>query len=106
VSVETAVETNADLPEHRVAVVVFTTVRAVDALDALNIAESAVRKAIRDARGEFHSGHKLIYLEKITKTVRWLVPVTVHSVLEVSRAARNGHLGVSATPTAYRESAR
>ena len=102
-TIEPILETNADLPEHRVAVVVFTTVRAVDKSDAVSLAESAVRKAIRDAPGEYDLPHaKSIIFEKVGRDIHWRVPVVVRSVLEVGQAARNGYLGLETTSLAYR----
>jgi hypothetical protein len=95
------VVTNSDLPEHRVAVVVFTTVRAVDFADAAYIAETAVRQGIRSAMTE---NWDLIYRHKQRQGDAGPAEIPVHFVAlrEVSVAANSGYLGVSPTSSAYR----
>ena len=85
-----------ELPEHRVAVTVFTTVRAVDYADATHVAEKAVRHALagRPAR--------------LPVEIRFVmgdhdVPVRVEAVKETGIAARNGYLWIEPTSLAYGE---
>lgn len=97
--------TNADEPEHRIAVVVFTTVRAVDYGDGANIVESAVRKVIRDAPGFYPSDAphaKTIMFVKGTNDADWQVPVVVRAVRELTMAAGNGYITVAPSSAAYR----
>jgi hypothetical protein len=95
------VVTNSDLPEHRVAVVVFTTVRAVDFADASYIAETAVRRGISNSLTE---NRDLIYRHKQRQGDAGPAEIPVHyiAVREVSAAANSGYLGVTPTSSAYR----
>lgn len=101
--------TNADEPEHRIAVVVFATVRAVDYRDGASIVESALRKAIRDAPGDYPEDlphAKTLIFEKVCTDAAWRVPVTVHSVRELTTAAGNGYVTVAPSGVAYRGAER
>jgi hypothetical protein len=95
------VVTNSDLPEHRVAVVVFTTVRAVDFADASYIAEAAIRRAILD--GADKDVGELVYRHKQRQgdVGPAKIPVNLCAVREVSAAANSGYLGVTPTTSAY-----
>lgn len=88
-----------DLDEHRVAVVVFATLRAVDPSDAAAIAEVAVKQALRTSSIEHPS--LLTITAKFRNNERR--PVHIHEVREVHRAAGAGFLHVHATSRAYRE---
>lgn len=97
--------TNTDEPEHRIAVVVFTTVRAVDYGDGVGIVESAVRKVFRDAPGFYASDTphaKTIMFAKETNAADWQVPVAIRSIRELSVAAVNGYITVAPSSVAYR----
>lgn len=95
--------TNADFPEQQVAVVVFATVRAVDAADATGLVESAVRKAFRDVPGDYVEPHsKTIFFQQ----GNWQVPVLINSVREVTQAALGGYLAVQPTGKGYPEAPR
>jgi hypothetical protein len=84
-----------DLPEHRVAVTVFATVRAVDERDGGSIVEHALRDLIkRCADGD---GHLVVYLHGEPR------PVSVVDVMETGMAAGNGYLWLRPTPKSYRE---
>jgi hypothetical protein len=88
---------NEELPEHRVPVTVFTTVRAVDYADAARVAEVAVRQALSGQR-----------LTRLPVEIRFVtrdhdVPVQVHGISETGIAAGNGYLWVEPTSKAYRE---
>jgi hypothetical protein len=85
-------QTNADLPEHRVSVVVFATVRAVDERDAADLAERAVCQALSPSgKIVFRDPHR-----------NFQVPVEVALVRELRNT--DGYLYVGATPKAYRGS--
>jgi hypothetical protein len=90
---------NSDLPEHDVAVVVFTRVRAVDLADASHIAERAVARAILDAPAPV--GADLV-LRRTTQTQNLQVPVVVAQVRELGMCFGDSYLGVAPTRKAYR----
>lgn len=101
--------TNADLPEHRVAVVVFATVRAVDYGDGASIVEDAIRKVLRDAPGHYadEAPHaKTVTFERDWADAAWRVPVTVHAVRDLTMAAGNGYITVAPSSAAYRGAER
>lgn len=101
--------TNADLPEHRVAVVVFTSVRAVDYADGAAIVTDALRKVIRDSPGEY--SEEIPHARTITFEVErtdesWKVPVTVRAVMDLAMATGNGYIAVAPSSAAYRGAER
>lgn len=86
-----------ELPEQRVSITVFATVRAVDASDGAAIAQVAIRRALLAAR---------------TDPAEFVVPcsmrdgdrpVRIHTLMETGMAAGNGYLWTHATSKAYRE---
>lgn len=86
-----------DLPEQRVAVTVFATVRAVDTQDAGAIASIAIRHALREAS-----------VDPIKAVLACPhrdgdIPVRIHQVMETGMAAGNGYLWTHTTSKAYRE---
>lgn len=99
---------NADLPEHDVAVVVFTRVCAVDEINAANIAERAVRQAVRDALktryGRNHEPYGELEFRDLLRNFR--VPVVVTDVHELGMACGDSYLHVTPTRKAYREEDR
>lgn len=90
-----------ELPEHRVAVVVFTSVRAVDFSDASYIAETAIRQALKTSSIE-DPKHLTVTAKFPGRDER--VKVHVRCLREVGMAAGNGYLGTGTTSKAYRES--
>lgn len=104
-STETRIEINADLPEHRMAVVVFTTVRAVDRLDASHLAEDAVALAlghaeqVQQGRTEIR-GELMMSRDRIDVSLR--IPVQVAAIRELGIACGDGYLWVEPTSKAYR----
>lgn len=95
--------TNADQPQHRIAVVVFTTVRAVDYGDGAGIVEDAVRKLVREAPGNYTPQlGKSIVFERERTDATWQVPIEVHAIRELSMAAGNGYVTVVPSAVAYR----
>lgn len=91
---------NSDLPLHRVAMVVFTAVRAVDCRDARHIVESTIRNVVHEACGQTSHG-ELEFRAQAGDSRPWRVPVQVHDVSEVSCAFREGKL--TATPIVRRD---
>ena len=96
-STEPPARDNSDLPEHRVAMVLFTTVRAVDQLDASGVARLAIVSALKDSR-IVRPGHPATLLAKFRDSE---VPVQVHEVLELGAAGGNGYLWTWPTGKAY-----
>lgn len=86
---------NSDLPEHRVAMVVFTTVRAVDELDGHGIVRHAIRSALK---AESIDTDKVLLLARFRDAA---VAVRVHDLVEVGTAAGNGYLWTRPTSKAY-----
>lgn len=84
------------LPTHRVGIVVFATVDAVDQADAAGIATVAIRNALKASRTDVDTA--LIVMAQFTNED---VPVTVHRVAEVGVAARQGYLWTAPTGEAY-----
>lgn len=90
-----------ELSEHRIAVTVFCTTRAVDYSDACSIAEMAVRHTLQGRRpGEVP---KRLPADIALHIRGETIPVQVHDVKETGIAAGNGYLWTQATPKAYRE---
>ncbi|MFJ8966073.1 hypothetical protein ACIRG5_42455 [Lentzea sp. NPDC102401] len=87
-------QTGGDLPEFRVAVTVFTTVRAVDHRDALNRAEAGVARAL------LGTSVPPVTLETPHPRIGTF-EVNVEAVVETGAAARNGYLGTVPTAKAY-----
>lgn len=96
--------TNEDLPEHRVAIVVFASVHAVDELDAGHIAEAAVRAALRSGVSPEHGDLELRRPARQGDSGPLRVRVPVHEIRELGMACGNGYLWVSPTGKAYRRS--
>ncbi len=94
-------EPDPDLPEQRVAITVFATVRAIDLSDAGFIAQAAIRRALLDARPSHDPGAPFVVMCPLRKGVK---PVRIHKLMETGIAAGNGYLGMSTTSKAYRES--
>lgn len=92
-------EPNPDLPEQRVAITVFATVRAVDLVDAGFIAQAAIRRALLEVHRRDHEG-----LVVMSPMRHGGVPVRIHKLMETGMAAGNGYLWTQLTPKAYRES--
>jgi hypothetical protein len=91
-----------ELVEHRVAVTVFTGVRAVDFADAVFIAERAMKQAF--ATSSLHRPNGLLTIQaKFDRQGKPAVPVRIHQVRETGSAARNGLLWVEPTNDAYRD---
>lgn len=86
---------NSDLPEHRVAMVVFTTVRAVDAIDAANIASHAIRSALKTSSVEAPIRTIMARFREAA------VPVQVHDVMDLGVAGGNGYVWIKPTNRAY-----
>jgi hypothetical protein len=86
---------NSDLPEHRVAMIVFTTVRAVDELDGHHIVRHAIRSALA---AESVDTDKVLLLARFRDAE---IGVRVHDLIEVGTAARNGYLWTKPTGQAY-----
>lgn len=86
-----------ELPEHRVSVTVFATVRGVDELDAGSIAQVAVRRALLDVRA---TEDEFVVMCPHRDGDR---PVRIHTVMETGMAAGNGYLWTHTTSKAYRE---
>lgn len=95
----TADEPDSELPEQRVAITVFATVRAVDLSDAGFIAEAAIRRALLEVHRRDQEG-----LVVMSPMRRGGVPVRIHKLMETGMAAGNGYLWTQLTPKAYRES--
>ena len=86
---------NSDLPEHRVAMVVFTTVRAVDELDGHGIVRHAIRRALVAESIDTES----VLLLAVFRDAE--IPVRVHDLVEFGTAARNGYVWTKSTGKAY-----
>jgi hypothetical protein len=89
------------MTEHRVAVVVFCTVDAVDTTEARYIAARAVRQTIHNssqAQGENLFVRTILYRPRLTADPD---PVTVHDVRELGHATYGGLLGFEVTNRAY-----
>lgn len=104
---ELEIQTNSELDEYRVAVVVFTSVRAVDRLDARHIAEAAVSLVIRDAQ-RVHPGSSgepcgELFMRRVSQSQNLCIPVQVAAIRELGVACGNGYLWVEPTAKAYRE---
>ena len=91
-------EPDPDLPEQRVAITVFATVRAVDCSDGAFIAQAAIRRALLDARP---NPDQFVVMSPLRRGAK---PVHIHKVMETGMAAGNGYLWTQATSKAYRES--
>jgi hypothetical protein len=87
---------NSDLPEHQVAMVVFTTVRAVDALDGEGIARVAIQQAFKSAASEEHD--RLTLMAKFRSGT---VPVEIHHVMDLGVAGGNSYVWIQPTNRAY-----
>lgn len=96
--------TNEDLPEHRVAVVVFTSVRAVDSADARYIAEAAVRAALLSGASPEHGDLELRRPARQGDSGPLRVRVPTHEIRELGMACGNGYLFIEPTSKAYRRS--
>lgn len=83
------------LPEHRVAMVVFTTVRAVDQTDAAGIVRHAVRNAVRMASIDNEAAVLLARFRDAR------VRVQVHELMDLGMAAGNGYVWIHPTAKAY-----
>lgn len=83
-----------DSPEFQVGVTVFTSVRAVDHRDAVNIAEAAVARAV------LHGSVPPVTIEAPHPRLGPL-EVTVDAVIETATATRNGYLNTAVTAKAY-----
>jgi hypothetical protein len=88
---------NSDLPEHRVAMVLFTTVRAVDELDAAGVARLAIVGALKDSR-VVRPGQPATLLARFRDGE---VPVQVHEVMDLGMAGGNGYTWTKPTGKAY-----
>jgi hypothetical protein len=90
-----------ELPEHRVPITVFCSVRAVDYADARSVAEMAVRHTLTGRKAGAIPGPLPtdIHLHLRGEDI----PVAVHHVMETAVAARNGYLWTEATSQAYRK---
>jgi hypothetical protein len=86
---------NSDLPEHRVAMVVFTTVRAVDELDGHGIVRHAIRSALKTSSVEAP------ILTVMARFRDGEVPVKVHDLVEIGTAAGNGYVWIKPTNRAF-----
>jgi len=84
-----------DLPEQRVAVTVFATVRAIDELDGANVAAYAIRDALRQASNV--SGHLIV------RHVTGEIPVRWGVVMDTGTAVGRGYLRVRPTSKAFAE---
>lgn len=87
---------NSDLPEHRVAMVLFTTVRAVDKLDAEAVARHAIVTAL---------GSKVVRPYRpatiMAKFGESQVPVEVSEVMDLGVAGGNGYVWIKPTSKGY-----
>lgn len=92
-----ALRDNSDLPEHRVAMVVFTTVRAVDYSDAVFIARAAIVDAFTDSR--VVRPHRPITLTARLRDDQ--VPVEVSEVADLRSAGLSGYVQVEPSNRAY-----
>lgn len=92
-----------EIKPHRVAVVIFTEVEAVDEGDAVFIAERAVKEAIRIASigNEPLTSITAPRLEFTSRGNNFTVGV--HSVKEIGCAARMGLLWLNPTSSAYKK---
>lgn len=86
-----------ELPEQRVSVTVFATVRGVDAQDAGSIAQVAIRRALLAARPD--PAEFVVMCPHRDGDI----PVRIHMVMETGMAAGNGYLWTHTTSKAYRE---
>jgi len=89
-----------DLPEIRVPITVFASVRAVDFGEAAVIAASAIRRALRTC--SIQVGHPAPITTHVQINGEWL-NVHIHKLMETGTAARNGYLWTEATSQAYGE---
>ena len=93
--------TSEDLPTHRVAVVVFTEVKAIDDSDASAIAEHAVRDTLRAAStvDVRETGKATLTFMSRTGAREYLVDV--HAVEEIGLTLRQGYLRMAPTGFVY-----
>lgn len=88
---------NSDLSEHRVAMVLFTTVCAVDERDAADVARLAIVSALKDSR--VVRPHRPATL--LAKFRDAEVPVQVHEVMDLGMAGGNGYAWIKPTGKGY-----
>lgn len=91
---------NDELPEHRVAVVVFASVRAVDLSDATGIARVAIQQSLRTCSINHPSALTTVQARFPGQSP---APVHVHRVEDLGSATYGGYLGTKVTDRAYRE---
>jgi hypothetical protein len=95
---------NAELPEHDVAVVVFTRVRAVDYGDGAGMAQRAVARAVRDAMrttyGRDHEPLGELTYRSLRPSVA--VPVVVAEVRDLELCLGDSTVRIVPTSKAYR----
>lgn len=90
--------TNEDQTQFRVAVVVFTNVRACDYGDGCNIAARAVEHALNAQM----AGDDSLTFRSARKDSEFRVPVQVAEVMELGMAGGNGYLYTLPATKAYR----
>lgn len=90
---------NSDLPVHQVAMVLFTTVHAVDNLDAAAVARVAIVSALKDSMVVRPHAPATIMARFRDASV----PVQVHEVMDLGVAGGNGYVWIKPTSKAYRE---
>lgn len=100
VTAKVAAPTDEPLPEQRISITVFATVRGVDAQDAGAIAQVAIRRALLDARPDRERGAPFVV---VCPHRDGDIPVRIHQVMETGMAAGNGYLWTHTTSKAYRE---
>lgn len=88
---------NSDLPEHRVAMVLFTTVRAADKLDAQAVARHAIVSALNDS-GVVRPYRPATILVRFRDSE---IPVQVHDVMDLGVAGGNGYVWIQPTNRAF-----
>lgn len=101
---DTSPHTNEDLPAHRLVVMLFTEVRAVDRLDASHIAEGAVRSALRPFAPEDRRFWVLPFSRPPHRDELrgWEVPVRVSEIRVLGLTCGDGYLFLEPTAKAYR----
>lgn len=94
------VKSEDELPEIRVPITVFASVRACDFGDAAYIAIGAIRRALKTCSIE--SDHPALLTTHVQINGEW-IDVHVHKLMETGSAAGNGYLWTEVTSKAYRE---
>lgn len=89
---------NSELPEHRVALVLFATVRAVDDRDAASLVELAIANVLRDSCADRPGPSATLLVRFGTAEV----PVRVHQLMELGSAGGNGYVWIKPTNRAFR----